>query len=166
MISDSMAEATREPASASQVLARLVATGLGSGYSPFAPGTAGSLVGLALYWPLARLDPAWVVAAIVLLFFVGVAAATSVARQVGLHDPGIVVVDEVIGMWISLAFLPLTPITAVAGFLLFRVMDIVKPPPARGFERFPGGWGIMADDVMAGVYANLVLRVALWLVPA
>jgi phosphatidylglycerophosphatase A len=166
MISDSMAEATRAPASASQRLARLVATGLGSGYSPFAPGTAGSLVGLALYWPLARLEPAWLVAAIVVLFFVGVAAATSVARQEGLHDPGIVVVDEVIGMWISLAFLPLTPITALAGFLLFRVMDIVKPPPARGFERFPGGWGIMADDVMAGVYANLVLRLALWAVPA
>lgn len=166
MISASMAEPTRARASALQLLARLVATGLGSGYSPFAPGTAGSLVGLALYWPLARLAPAWIAAAIVVAFFVGVAAAASVAREQGLHDPGLVVVDEVIGMWITLAFLPLTPFTAAAGFLLFRVMDIVKPPPARGFERFPGGWGIMADDVMAAIYAHLVLRGVLWAMPA
>ncbi len=166
MISTSMAEDSRASAAPASLLARLVATGLGSGYSPVAPGTAGSLVGLALYWPLARLAPAWVVLAIVVLFFVGVAAASSVARHAGLHDPGIVVVDEVIGMWITLVFLPFTPFTAILGFLLFRVMDIVKPPPARGFERFPGGWGIMADDVMAGIYANLVLRLAVWAMPS
>lgn len=166
MISTSMAEDPRVGASPAPLLARLVATGLGSGYSPVAPGTAGSAVGLVLYWPLARLEPAWAVLAIVVLFLVGVAAATSVARHAGLHDPGIVVVDEVVGMWITLVFLPFTPFTAVLGFLLFRVMDIVKPPPARAFERLPGGWGILADDVMAGIYANLALRLALWAMPA
>ena len=77
------------------------------------------------------------------------------ARLVGRKDPGIVVVDEVVGQWVTLAALPFTPVTAALGFLLFRVMDVVKPWPARDLERLPGGWGIMADDVMAGVYAHL-----------
>jgi phosphatidylglycerophosphatase A len=64
-------------------------------------------------------------------------------------------------MWVTLLFLPLTPLTAIAGFVAFRVMDVVKPFPARGLERLPGGWGIMADDLMAGIYANLAVRVLL-----
>ena len=83
----------------------------------------------------------------------------------GRKDPGIVVIDEVVGQWVSLLFLPFTPATALVGFLLFRVMDVVKPWPARDFEAWPGGLGIMADDVMAGIYANLLLRVALLVVP-
>jgi phosphatidylglycerophosphatase A len=141
--------------------ARLVATGLGSGYSPFAPGTAGSLVGLLLFLPLARL--AWPVqlAATAALTLVGVLAAGRVARRVGRKDPGLVVVDEVAGQWITFLALPVTPATALAGFLLFRVMDIVKPWPARDLERLPGGLGIMADDVAAGIYAQLLLRAGL-----
>jgi phosphatidylglycerophosphatase A len=135
-----------------------IATGLGSGYSPIAPGTAGSAVGLLLFWPLHQLPAAAQVAAVVILFFVGVAASARVARGVGIEDPGIVVVDEVLGMWISLLFLPLTPATAIAGFLLFRILDVFKPWPARQFESLPGGWGIMSDDLMAGIYANLLLR--------
>jgi phosphatidylglycerophosphatase A len=161
MISASMTQPSAAPSRAPLGLARLVATGLGSGYSPVAPGTAGSLVGLAFYWPLSWLPPAWLGAAIVALFLAGVVAAQTTAREVGLHDPGIVVVDEVVGIWISLALVPLTPLTAALGFVLFRIMDIVKPQPARALERLPGGWGIMADDVMAGVYANLVLRLVL-----
>jgi phosphatidylglycerophosphatase A len=76
-------------------------------------------------------------------------------------DPGIVVVDEIVGMWVTLLFLPFTPMTAALGFLLFRAMDIVKPYPARELEGLRAGWGIMADDVMAGIYANLLLRLAL-----
>jgi phosphatidylglycerophosphatase A len=138
-----------------------IATAFGSGYSPIAPGTAGSAVGLLLFWPLHQLPAAAQVAAVVLLYFVGVAASTRVARGVGLEDPGIVVVDEVLGMWTSLLFLPLTPTTALAGFLLFRVLDVFKPYPARQFESLPGGWGIMSDDLMAGIYANLLLRAGL-----
>ena len=89
-----------------------------------------------------------------ILFFVGVVASTRVARGVGLEDPGIVVVDEVVGMWTSLLFLPFTPVTAVAGFVLFRVMDVFKPYPARQFESLPGGWGIMTDAVS---YTHLTL---------
>jgi phosphatidylglycerophosphatase A len=135
-----------------------VATGLGSGYSPFAPGTAGSAVGLLLFWPLHQAPATMQVAAVAILFVVGVVASTRVARGVGIEDPGIVVVDEVVGMWTSLLFLPFTPATAVAGFVLFRIMDVFKPYPARQFESLPGGWGIMADDLMAGIYANLLLR--------
>jgi len=141
--------------------AKLVATGLGSGYSPIAPGTAGSIVGLLLFLPLAGL--AWPVqlAATAVLTLVGVFAAGRVARVVERKDPGLVVVDEVAGQWITLLALPVTPVTALAGFLLFRVMDIVKPWPARDLERLPGGLGIMADDVAAGIYAQLLLRAGL-----
>jgi len=145
--------------------AQFVATGAGSGYAPFAPGTAGSLVGLLLFWPLSRLPFAGQVGVTVALFLVGTLAAAHLARRLGLKDPGIVVVDEVVGQWVSLLLLPMTPLTVVLGFLLFRLLDVLKPWPARDFERLPGGWGIMADDVMAGIYANLLVRVGLLVWP-
>jgi phosphatidylglycerophosphatase A len=152
----------RPPAAAAprraDLLSTAIATGLGSGYSPFAPGTAGSAVGLLFWWPLHRLPLTAQLAAIAIVFFAGVVAATRVARGVGIEDPGIVVVDEVIGMWTSLVFLPWTPVNAIAGFVLFRILDVIKPYPARQFESLPGGWGIMMDDLMAGIYANLLLR--------
>lgn len=146
-------------------LAWLVATGFGSGHSPFAPGTAGSLVGVLLFLPLVGLAWPTQLAATVALTLVGVLAATRVARIVGRKDPGLVVVDEVAGQWVTFLALPFTPVTALAGFLLFRVMDIVKPWPARDLERLPGGLGIMADDVAAGIYAQLALRVGLAIWP-
>jgi phosphatidylglycerophosphatase A len=145
--------------------AKLVATGLGSGYSPFAPGTAGSLVGLLLFLPLAKLDWPVQLAATAALTALGTLAAGRVAKLVGTPDPGLVVVDEVAGQWITFLALPLTPWTAVAGFLLFRVMDIVKPWPARDLEKLHGGLGIMADDVAAGIYAHLFLRIGLAIWP-
>jgi phosphatidylglycerophosphatase A len=143
------------------VLATALATGFGSGYSPIAPGTAGSVVGLILFWPLRRLGFAATLVATVVVFVLGVVVADAVARRLGRKDPGLIVIDEVIGMWVSLIALPLTPTTALAAFLLFRLMDIVKPYPARQLERLSGGLGIMADDVMAGAYANLLLRIGL-----
>jgi phosphatidylglycerophosphatase A len=145
--------------------ASVVATAFGSGYAPFAPGTAGSAVGLLLFWPMATLPWSWQASASAVLFLVGSVAAGRVARRVGLKDPGIVVVDEVVGQWVTLTALPFTPVTAAVGFVLFRVMDVVKPWPARDLEDLPGGWGIMADDVAAGVYAHLVLRVGLLVWP-
>jgi phosphatidylglycerophosphatase A len=142
--------------------ATALATGFGSGYSPVAPGTAGTIVGLLLFWPLRNLPFVYQLAATLALFAIGVPAATHLARRIARKDPGIVVVDEIIGMWISLLLLPLTPVVVVAAFLAFRVMDILKPPPARGFEALPDGWGIVLDDVMAGVYANLLVQVGVW----
>jgi phosphatidylglycerophosphatase A len=147
------------------LLARLIATAFGSGYSPFAPGTAGSAVGVLLFWPMAALPWPWQLGASAVLFVVGSLAAGRVARRVGLKDPGIVVVDEVVGQWVTLSALPFTPVTVALGFLLFRAMDIAKPWPARDLERVPGGWGIMADDVAAGVFAHLALRAGLLVWP-
>jgi phosphatidylglycerophosphatase A len=146
--------------------ATAVATGLGSGYSPFAPGTAGSLVGLALFPLVARLSVPAQLTLVAVASLVGVFAASHVAARAGRKDPGIVVIDEIVGQWISLLLLPWNVWTATLAFLLFRVMDIVKPYPARQLEALPGGWGIVADDVMAGIYANLLLRVALLVWPA
>ncbi len=87
------------------------------------------------------------------------------ARRAGVEDPGRVVVDEMVGMWATLLWLPWNLGTAIAGFLLFRAMDVLKPYPARQLEGLPRGWGIMADDVMAGIYANLLLRVGLLVWP-
>jgi phosphatidylglycerophosphatase A len=145
----------------SDVVAIAVATGLGSGYSPVAPGTVGAALGLLLFWPLAAQPFVLQAAATLALSGIGVAAASSVARRTGLHDPGLVVVDEIAGMWVALWLLPFTPWTVAFAFVLFRVMDVLKPWPARELEALPGGWGIVADDLMAGVYANLLVRVAL-----
>jgi phosphatidylglycerophosphatase A len=141
--------------------AKLVATGLGSGYSPVAPGTAGSLVGLLLFLPIA--GRAWPIqlAAVIGVTILGVLAGGRLATTLGAKDPGVVVIDEVAGQWITFLALPMTPLIAVAGFLLFRAMDIRKPWPARALERLPGGLGIMADDVAAGIYAHLLLRLGL-----
>ena len=146
-------------------VASVVATAFGSGYSPFAPGTAGSAVGLLLFWPLRGLAWPWQLAAVAILSVVGALAAGRVAGKLGLEDPGLVVVDEVAGQWLTLVALPFTPVTALVGFLAFRAMDIVKPWPARDLERLHGGWGIMADDLAAGVYAHLLLRVGLLVWP-
>jgi phosphatidylglycerophosphatase A len=145
--------------------ARLLATGIGSGHAPVAPGTAGSAVGLLMFWPLASLPLAAQLAACVAVFVLGALAATRVARGTGKKDPGLVVVDEVVGMWVTLVGLPFGVVTAAAGFVLFRIMDVAKPWPARDLERLPGGWGIMADDVAAGIYAHLLLRVVLLVWP-
>lgn len=139
----------------------MIATGLGAGYSPFAPGTAGTLVGLALFWPMRAWPFAWQAVACVALFALGTAAAARVAKVVGREDPGIVVVDEIVGMWVTLLLVPLSVWSASAGFFLFRAMDVWKPYPARDLEALHGGVGIMADDVAAGLYANVLLHLAL-----
>jgi len=145
--------------------AQALATGFGSGYSPIAPGTAGSAVGLLLFVPLSLLPPLVQLAVTIAVFVVGVLASTHVARLLARKDPGVVVIDEVVGVWVSLLFLPFTAAVALLAFLLFRLLDMVKPFPARQFEALPDGLGIMADDVMAAVYVNLLLRVIAQVVP-
>jgi phosphatidylglycerophosphatase A len=93
---------------------------------------------------------------------VGIWAADRTAARVGLKDPGIVVVDEAAGLMVTLAGVPLDVVSAAGAFVLFRAMDVLKPPPARQAERLPGGFGIVIDDLVAGLYANLLLRAALW----
>ena len=142
-------------------LALAIATALGTGYSPVAPGTVGSAVGLLLWWLLPQGTVVTPVL-LVLLFVVGSWSGTLVERHVRGTDPGIVVIDEVLGMLMTLAFVPVHWPGAVLGFLLFRVADIVKPYPANRCEALHGGVGIMADDAMAAVYAQLALRACVW----
>ncbi|MGE0591463.1 MAG: phosphatidylglycerophosphatase A [Vicinamibacterales bacterium] len=134
------------------------------GYAPVAPGTFGSAAGLVLFAALRTWSTsAGEVVAVLLLFVVGAWSGTIAERSAGRTDPGIVVIDEVLGMLVTLIFLPVGVVGAIVGFLVFRVLDIVKPWPARALEHLPGGWGIMADDAMAGVYGNLLMRVLLLL---
>jgi phosphatidylglycerophosphatase A len=133
-----------------------VATGAGSGYAPIASGTVGSGVGLLLYALLARLPITGYVAAVVVTTAVGTWAADRAERIFGRKDDGRITIDEIAGMLLSLVALPVRVDVAVVGFFLFRLFDIVKPPPCRACERMGGGLGVMADDLVAGLYANLV----------
>jgi phosphatidylglycerophosphatase A len=144
-------------------VALAVATFGYSGYAPIAPGTAGSAAGLLLIVPLRMLGLPWLdLAMAVGLFVLGVWSATIVEHHLGAEDPGLVVIDEVLGMLVSLLWLPLSWPVVVTAFFVFRACDIIKPWPAGRFERLGGGLGIMADDAMAGVYANLVVQVLVW----
>jgi phosphatidylglycerophosphatase A len=140
-------------------LALFVATCAYIGYVPVAPGTFGSAAGLVLLWTVRTFgDPRVEVVVILLVLAVGVWASGVTERHTGRVDPGIVVIDEVAGMLITMAFIPSTVVSAMTAFLLFRVLDIVKPWPARQLERLPGGFGVMADDAMAAVYGNLIMH--------
>ena len=147
-------------------LAVFIATVGYCGYFPFAPGTVGSAAGLVVYllvwWTQSALVEGALIAGI---FAVGVWAGTTAERYFGGIDPGPVVIDEVLGMLVTLAFMPVGLATALAGFVLFRVFDVIKPFPAGRFERLHGGLGVMADDAMAAVYANLALRAIVHLFP-
>ena len=149
-------------------LAILLATVGYVGHCPIAPGTAGSAAALVLYAALrmAGSPPAADLGVVVLLFVVGCWAGSVAERHYGRTDPGAVVLDEVIGMLLTLWLIPVTWMGALVGFLLFRLFDIVKPFPARQCERLHGGLGIMADDAVAGLYGNLALRLIVWIVPA
>jgi phosphatidylglycerophosphatase A len=148
-------------------LAVFLATVAYCGYFPIAPGTVGSAAGLVVYllvwWTQSSTLEAGL---IVLTFAAGTWAATHAERFFGGIDPGPVVIDEVLGMLVTLAFIPVGWSGALAGFVIFRVYDVIKPYPANRLETFHGGFGIMADDAMAGIYANLTLRLLLWLLPA
>ncbi|MBN2160650.1 MAG: phosphatidylglycerophosphatase A [Spirochaetes bacterium] len=138
-------------------------TGFYAGYSPIAPGTAGSLVGMALYflWYLAFGEMSWVVnlAAVLVLFYPFMRLADAGERFFGVKDPGQVVIDEVVGYWISVLFYPFNLKIALTAFLIFRLMDIIKPWPINRLQRLRGGIGIMIDDCVAGVYTNLIILI-------
>lgn len=141
-------------------LAIALGTGLGTGFSPVAPGTAGSALGVAIAAGAGAVDvPVLALAAV--LFPVGVWAAGVCAKRYGAHDHSRIVIDEIVGQLIALATFPARPGWLLAGFLLFRLFDIVKPFPAGRIDRrWRTPLGVMTDDVVAGLYANLALQVA------
>jgi len=148
------------------MLARLIATWFYFGYSPWAPGTAGSLGAIAIALVLhayASVPSLGFVAMALILLLPAIWSSSVMARATGRKDPQIVVVDEVVGQWITLGGATVLNWKSwLAAFLLFRAFDIWKPPPVRQLERLPEGTGIVMDDAMAGVYAALVLYAAGW----
>jgi phosphatidylglycerophosphatase A len=143
----------------------ILATVGGAGYFPIAPGTVGSAVGVLIYWLTRHWPFPWQLALLAAVTIVGTWAAGVAAGHFGREDPGHVVVDEVAGQLVTLLLTGSGFSGAVIGFFAFRLFDIIKPWPANRFERLPGGVGIMADDLMAGVYANIVLQVVAYIAP-
>lgn len=137
------------------------------GYAPVAPGTFGSAAGLVVF-ALVRSSGSSVVELVTIgvLFAIGVWSGTEAEHHFGGIDPGPIVLDEVVGMLITLALLPVNLTGALVGFLLFRALDVFKPWPSGRFERLPGGLGVMADDGMAALYGNGVMRILMALAPA
>lgn len=147
-----------------QRLLVLIATGFGVGCVRVAPGTFGSLLGLPLAWGLcaAELRPSLYAALAAVVVLIGVLASTAAAAHFGRHDPPACVIDEiaafpVVFAGVALGSMPFNLLSVALGFGLFRLFDIWKPPPVRALERLPRGWGVMADDLMAGVYAGVSL---------
>ena len=137
------------------------------GYVPVAPGTFGSAAGLLVYLGVRSWgSPGVEIASIALLLALGVWSGNLAEKHFGGVDPAPVILDEVVGMLITLALVPVNLYGAIAGFLLFRLFDVTKPWPANRLEALPGGLGVMADDAMAAVYGNLALRVLVALAPA
>ena len=143
---------------------RVLSTFFGVGLFPLVPGTAASAVAALAYgFALYRLAGGPYALLVVVLFFAGAAASAVTSAELGRPDPGQIVVDEVCGQLIALAFLPPGWVPVAVSFALFRFFDIIKPWPIRRLERLPGGWGIMADDVAAGIAAAAGARlVLLW----
>ena len=136
------------------------------GYAPFAPGTFGSAAGLAVFAAVRTTGSSVIeLAVIVALFVIGIWSGTEAEHHFGGIDPGPVVLDEVVGMLITLALLPVSIWGALAGFVVFRVLDVFKPWPAGRLEHLPGGLGVMSDDGMAAIYGNLIMQALLWLLP-
>lgn len=139
------------------------------GLSPFAPGTVGTLGGVAIAWALSRQDAylAWSLAAAAVLYLIGRSLGTWAEEHAGEKDPGIFVLDEVIGYLITVAWIRGPSWLALtAAFFVFRFFDVLKPRLARRMERIPGGDGILLDDVVAGVYGLAVMTAARWALPS
>ncbi|HID38644.1 MAG TPA: phosphatidylglycerophosphatase A [Calditrichaeota bacterium] len=134
-----------------------IGTVLGSGFAPFAPGTAGSIVAVLLYYLLITSRLSLLVLTVV-FFFIGVAVSFHLEKNEG-KDAQIIVVDELVGQWIAFLFLPKTLPILITGFILFRLFDIFKPYPINALQKLKGGWGVMSDDVLAGIYANILIQI-------
>jgi phosphatidylglycerophosphatase A len=139
------------------------ATGFGTGFSPFASGTVGTFVGMAIYWFMAPPYASWLlyIFGMAILIALSIPVATIAEGHYQKKDDGRVVIDEVVGYLVTMLFAPHTWTALWLGFILFRIFDIIKPPPARNSQALPGGWGIVVDDLMAGVYSCICLHVIL-----
>ena len=140
----------------------LLATGFGVGYSPVVPGTLGTLVAVPVYLLLCHIPPPLYELTLVALFFLSTWLADRAEGYFGKKDDRRIVIDEITGFLVTMLWIPETTLSIVIGFFLFRIFDIVKPFPIRIVEKkFEGGWGVVLDDILAGIYANVVLQIIL-----
>ena len=139
-----------------------ISTGCYSGYLPIAPGTWGSLVGLVLFFLLHNLSTPVYLAVTAAIFLIGIFAAGETEKIMDRKDPGLVVIDEIAGMLVTMIAAPAAPLIMVLGFILFRIFDILKPFPIRLIDqRIHGGLGIMLDDIVAGLYSLIILQLVI-----
>lgn len=149
---------------AARAVILFISQGAYAGRSPVAPGTAGTVIGAFLYLGMKGLTPGHYLAVCVLVILVGMWAAGHAETMLGRKDSPSIVIDEIAGFLTAMFMVPPRWSFIVSGFLLFRVFDILKPWPLRRFEKLHGGLGVMLDDVGAGVYTNIVLQVAAFLI--
>ncbi len=142
----------------------LIATGMGVGFFPLFPGTIGSLFGLLLFLLLQHLSTVTFILFLLLFFGLGVYSSHLSESFFKKKDASEIVIDEIVAILLVLFFLPASLLWWTAGFVSFRFFDILKPPPIRIFERLPGGWGVMMDDIIAAGYALGILRLAEWVI--
>jgi phosphatidylglycerophosphatase A len=140
-----------------------IATFLGIGKLPLAPGTWASLAAAPLFYPLIDF-PEVQGCVLIVVFFLGVFTCTQYAKDLGVVDPSSAVIDEVLGMGVAMMAIPKQWQFVVMAIVLFRVFDIWKPYPIRQMEKLPGGWGIMTDDLVAGIYARIWLQIGMWVI--
>ncbi len=136
----------------------ILATGIGTGYSPFAPGTLGTLVTIPIYYFLSEIPFPLYEITLSGFFFLAVWISEKAGAVLGKKDDPRIVIDEMMGFFITMLWVPRTALFIVAGFILFRFFDILKPFPIRRLEKVRGGFGVVLDDSMAGIFANVILR--------
>ncbi len=145
-------------------LAKIIATSLGFGYAPFAPGTFGTLFGCIILLILWNFSVGFlpyqifIIIGSILFFMIGVWATNLLESEWG-HDPGKIVIDETVGLWLTCFLIPLHPTYILIAFILFRFFDILKPLGIKKFEKIKGGYGVMLDDIIAGIYSNILLQI-------
>ncbi len=146
-------------------LARFIGTGFYSGYVPVASGTVGTFVAVFIYYVLKEIDflktADWSTYLLFLFWItvIGIWAADVLAKETKMKDPSIIVIDEIVGFFFAVAFLPPTTAYIIAAFILFRILDVLKPPPAKQSEDLPGGFGVMTDDIICGIATSLILHI-------
>jgi len=139
------------------LITKIIGSGFGSGYFPFASGTAGSFVALLIWIALPEMTAPVQIALIIITFSIGIPICTAMEKRYG-EDPKQAVWDEFVGQWVALFLLPKTIPILIASFLIFRALDVWKPFPANDSQKLPGGWGIMVDDLIVGIDTAVILH--------
>ncbi len=142
------------------IFEKTLGSGFYTGYIPFAPGTFGSLAALLIYYIPGFEEPVVLFPAIVIFIFFGIYIGNKFEKEYG-KDPRQCTIDEMVGMWISLLFLPKKLVISILAFIVWRALDIIKPFPSRNLEKLNGGLGIMIDDIVAAIYALIILQILL-----